>query len=154
MTSHRSYVRALLLATLLGLTACGPDIPPDTFPGQPVTQRRDIFKQMLRAFEPMGLMVRGKAPYSAEKFAAHAAELARLSELPWAHFPTGSLYPPSKAKPVVWDKADEFAKAQKQYLAAVGALNNAAKAQPAQPPVAIYEQVLESCSSCHKAFRN
>ena len=58
---------ALLLALVLPLTlaACGE--PEDTHPGQPVAHRRAAFNQLVKAFEPMGVMLREKE-YKPEEF--------------------------------------------------------------------------------------
>jgi cytochrome c556 len=144
-----------LSIVLLGLTlvACDSAAPPDTFPGQPVTERNKIFKQMLRAFEPIGLMARGKEPFAANKAVANATELKRLSTLPWSHFPAGSDYAPTKAKAGIWEKPTEFKRAQDEFVAAADKLASAAQARDLETLQPAYEAVHQSCSSCHKAFR-
>lgn len=143
----------LLLAALLGLAACNPATPPDTFPGQPVTQRNAIFKQMLRSFEPIGLMLRGKQAYDADAAIVHADALKQTASQPWSHFPPGSDYAPSKAKAAIWEKPDDFKRAQTEFIAATETLAAAARSRNKDTLRSAHETVYESCSSCHKAFR-
>jgi cytochrome c556 len=144
-----------LSIVLLGLliVACNSAVPPDTFPGQPVTERNKIFKQMIRAFEPIGLMARGKEPFSADKAITGTTELKRLSTLPWSHFPTGSDYAPTKAKATIWEKPTEFKRAQDEFVVVADKLASAAQARELDILQPAYDAVHQNCSSCHKAFR-
>ena len=148
-----SLPRVAILSLGLAITACNSAAPPDTFPGQPVTERNKIFKQMIRAFEPIGLMARGKEPFAADKAIASATELKRLSTLPWNHFPAGSDYAPTKAKAAIWEKPTEFKRAQDEFVAAADKLASAAQARELDTLQPAYEAVHQSCSSCHKAYR-
>lgn len=145
--------RLLLISLCLGLAGCNPSAPPDTFPGQPVTQRNQLFKQMLRSLEPIGLMLRGKQPYDADAVIGHADQLQQLSTQPWTHFPPGSDYAPTKAKAAVWEKPQEFKRAQDEFIAAAAALTSTAKSRDKNTLRNAHEAVSETCSACHKAFR-
>ncbi|HET7775219.1 MAG TPA: cytochrome c, partial [Azospira sp.] len=59
----------LALALPLLLAACGE--AEDTRPGQPVAHRRAAFQQILKAFEPMGIMLRENR-YNADEFLKRA----------------------------------------------------------------------------------
>jgi cytochrome c556 len=48
--------RLFLLSTVALLAACGE--VEDTRPGQPVKTRQTAFKEIVKAFEPMGVMLR------------------------------------------------------------------------------------------------
>jgi cytochrome c556 len=144
----------LLGGLLVLLWGCEGAAPPDTFPGQPVTQRNQLFKQMLRSFEPLGLMMRGKQAFNADESIRLAGELKRLSSLPWAHFPPGSDYRPSKAKPAVWEQASEFKKAQDTFITAAASLDTATRSKAEDTIRPAYDSVHQACSSCHKKFRN
>lgn len=143
----------LLLVALLGLTACNSATPPDTFPGQPVTQRNAIFKQMLRSFEPIGLMLRGKQAYDADAVIGHADQLKQLSSRPWSHFPAGSDYAPTKAKAAIWEKPDDFKRAQTEFIGAAETLATVARSRNKDTLRSAHEAVYETCTACHKAFR-
>lgn len=151
--SHIASPSCLFLAALLGLSACNSAAPPDTFPGQPVTQRNEVFKQMLRSFEPIGLMLRGKQAYDADAAIGHADQLKQLSRQPWSHFPAGSDYAPTKAKAAIWEKPDDFKRAQTEFIGAVETLATVARSRNKDTLHSAHEAVAETCSACHKAFR-
>jgi len=146
-----SVCRFVLSALLcVFLVACGE--VEDTRPGQPVKQRQDAFKAMLRAFEPMGTMLREQR-YDADKFAKQAAALAALRDTPWAHFGPDTQYPPSKSKAAVWEKPEAFSQAREQFVTAVDALSAAVATREQAQIEARYKQVYDTCQGCHKTFR-
>lgn len=153
MTALKPYLRAapLLLGACLMLAGCGPK--EDTHPGQPVTKRRVLLQETLRTFEPMGLMVRGKTPYVVVDLLARVDKLQALSTQPWTYFPPGSTYAPSRAKPAVWEHPAEFKQAQDKYIKAVTNLASVAQSGNIDLIRPAYEQVSDSCATCHKAFR-
>ncbi len=153
MISLKPYLRAapLLIGACVMLAGCGPKA--DTHPGQPVTKRRALLQETLRTFEPMGIVVRGKNPYVAADFLALANKLQTLSTQPWAYFPPGSTYAPSRAKPAVWQNAAQFKQAQDTYIKAVSNLDAMAKTGKMDLIRPAYQHVSDSCAACHKAFR-
>ena len=68
-------------------------------------------------------------------------------------FPTGSTTGKTKAKPVIWEKSDEFAKNAKNLSKAAGELATAAKSQDESAVGTKFKALGEVCSSCHKEFR-
>jgi len=68
-------------------------------------------------------------------------------------FPKGSTTGKTKAKPVIWEKSDEFAKNAKNLSKAAGELASAAKSKDDTAVAAKFKAVGEVCSSCHKEFR-
>ena len=153
MLSLKPSLRAapLLIGACLTLAGCGPK--PDTHPGQPVTKRRALLQETLRTFEPMGIMVRGKNPFVAANFLALADKLQTLSTQPWAYFPPGSTYAPSRAKPAVWQQAAQFKQAQDTYIKSVSSLVATAKTGNLDAIRPAYTHVSDSCAACHKTFR-
>lgn len=141
-----------LVAVVLGVSACSGE-PADTHPDQPVTKRRAVFKDMVKALEPMGMVARGRKDYQAAEFLASAVALEQLAGKPWAYFTADSNYPPTKAKSAVWDKADEFKVAQQEFEGHVGKLVQAAKATDLDAIKASVSQVQQSCKACHDSFR-
>ena len=142
-----------LLAGLivLGLAGCGQK--KDTHPGQPVTKREAIFKQILRTLEPMGRMVRGNKDYDAAEFLQYAAKLQTLSTQPWPYFTPGSVYSPSRVKNTVWSKPDEFKAAQQKFISAVTMLHTQAATGNMEAIRPAFHAVESSCKSCHQEFR-
>jgi cytochrome c556 len=139
-------VGTLLVATTL--TACNPKVE-DTRPGQPVKHRQEAFKALLRAFEPVGVMLHdGK--YEADNLATLNAALAQVSETPWGYFGPDTDYPPSKSRPEVWTQPEKFEAERLRFQTALDALNTADSLDSVQ---AAYDEARQSCKSCHKAFR-
>jgi cytochrome c556 len=84
------------------------------------------FKQIVKAFEPMGVMLR-KDRYDADKFLPLAEALIAKREEPWSHFGADTNYPPTKATPEVWKQPEVFEKNKQAFISATDALLAAAK---------------------------
>jgi cytochrome c556 len=68
-------------------------------------------------------------------------------------FPKGSTTGKTKAKPEIWEKSDDFAKAAKNLSKAAGELAAAAKSKDdAEVPVKV-KAMGDACGACHKQFR-
>lgn len=143
-------VPPLLLSVAL-LAACSGEVE-DTRPGQPVKTRQMAFKDIIRSFEPMGVMLRGKT-YDADKFLALAEELVSKREAPWAHFGPDTNYPPTKATAEVWQQPEQFARERQAFLAATDTLLAAARTKDRKQLEAPYQAVYDTCQSCHKTFK-
>jgi cytochrome c556 len=142
--------RLFLLSTVALLAACGE--VEDTRPGQPVKTRQTAFKEIVKAFEPMGVMLRENR-YDADKFAAHAERLVARRDGPWSHFGPDTNYPPTKATPEVWQQPEQFTKDKQAFLAATDALLAAALSKDKAQSEAAYDKVHEACKTCHKQFK-
>ncbi len=142
---------SLLLVPLL-LAACGGEAP-DTRPGQPVAHRRAAFKELLKAFEPIGVMMR-KGTYEADSFKTLAGGVMARRDAPWQYFQPDTLYPPSRAKPEVWSDAAKFAADKKAFFDATDKLAAAAGTPDEETAKAAFEAVQSACRDCHKAFKN
>lgn len=147
--------RLALLATTLTLllSACGGDAP-DTHPDQPVTKRRAIFKEFTRTLEPMGMVARERKDYNPREFNISALALQKLADQPWPLFTADSNYPPTHARPDVWQKAAEFKTAQDAYRVRVDELVQAAQGSDLDRIKATVNEVQNACKSCHQTFRN
>jgi cytochrome c556 len=143
---------AIAAAGTLLLASCGGS-PADTHPGQPVTKRKLAFKQMLRSFEPMGLIVRGRKDYDRQEFLDFATELQQLADKPWQYFTPGSDYPPTRAKATVWQQPDHFRAAREKLTDAVSHLTAVARDGNLETIRPAFAQVEKSCQSCHREFR-
>lgn len=143
---------SLMLLSVLLLSACVAE-PEDTRPGQPVAHRRAAFKSILKAFEPMGVMLRDNK-YDARRFQMQADQLLGLRNGPWEYFAPDTLYPPSKSKPEVWSQAEKFATAKQAFLDATEKLGTVAASTTDATEVAkAYKAVEQTCRSCHDDFK-
>jgi len=146
-----SKTSILMLFSVLALAACGGE-PEDTRPGQPVAHRREAFKAILRASEPMGVMLR-ENEYDAKRFQVLAGQLMNVRNGPWGYFAPDTLYPPSHAKPEVWSQADKFADEKKAFFDATDQLAAVAGTSDGVKAALAYKAVEEACHGCHKTFK-
>lgn len=146
---------ALLVAAVatLGLSACS-EAAKDTHPDQPVTKRKAIFKQFTKTLEPMGMVARGRKDYNPREFNINALELQKLTSQPWILFTADSNYPPTLAKPVVWEKPAEFQGAQDKFQITIKELVEASQGSDLDRIKAAVNSVQNSCKTCHDQFRN
>lgn len=142
----------IAVAATLALTACN-DTPEDTHPGQPVTQRKAVFKQIMRTLEPMGMVARDRKDYDRQEFLASAEELKQLATQPWAYFTPDSNYPPTRAKIEVWQQPSEFKQAQQNFVTATDKLTLAAQSGNLELIRPAVKEVEKSCKACHDKFR-
>ncbi len=140
----------LALSVPMLLTACGE--APDTHPGQPVTQRRAAFKEIIKNFEPMGVQLR-QGPFDSKKFLALAIQLDSLKETPWQHFGPDTNYPPTKAKAALWKEPEKFEANRKEFIKAAAALAVVAESKDQKQITPVYEALHETCRTCHKSFK-
>ncbi len=145
-----AVLRAVLILSVTLLAACGE--PEDTRPGQPVKQRQQAFKDIIKSFEPMGVMLR-KGSYDAERFEKFTAELVAKRDLPWSHFGPDTNYPPTKATAEVWSQPEAFAKEKQGFLIATDKLQAAVQGGDKNGIEKAYDAVHDSCKSCHKQFK-
>lgn len=68
-------------------------------------------------------------------------------------FPKGSTSEKSRAKPVIWEKWDEFSKNPAKVKKAATDLAEAAKAKDQAKVEADYKALGNACNGCHKVFR-
>ena len=149
-------VIALLFLAVL-VTACGGEAKDDR-PGQPVAHRRAAFKELLKSFEPIGVMMR-EGSYNAPKFVLLVDGVMGSRDAPWQYFLPDTLYPPSKAKPEVWSDPAGFAADKKAFfdatdkLAAAAKSAATAKSDDGKAAHAAFEAVQSACNDCHKAYK-
>lgn len=142
---------ALPLVVAALLAACAAE-PEDTRPGQPVAHRRAAFKEMIKVFEPIGVMVR-KDEFHAARFASLTASLMAIRDKPWQYFGPDTQYPPSKATDAVWSQPAEFEAKRKDFFAATDRLAAVAGTQEAAVAKAAFAEVEKTCRDCHDTFK-
>lgn len=140
----------LALLTAIFLTGCGE--VEDTRPGQPVKTRQTAFKEIIKVFEPMGVMLR-EDRYDADKFLSMANALMSKREAPWAHFGPDTHYPPTKATAALWQETERFERERQAFFNATDALLAAAQKKEKSAVDTAYKAVYETCQNCHKPFK-
>ncbi|NTV70565.1 MAG: cytochrome c [Azonexaceae bacterium] len=149
MFQHLKFPLFFLL-TVAMLSGCGE--VEDTRPGQPVKHRQVAFKEIVKTFEPMGVMLR-KGEYNADKFLPLAEALLARRDGPWAYFGADTNYPPTKSTPDVWKQPEQFEKDKNAFIAATDALLVAAKNKDQAQVEKAYDAVHDACKTCHKQFK-
>ena len=144
-------ISLILLSAATLLTACSGEVE-DTRPGQPVKTRQMAFKDIIRSFEPMGVMLRTNT-YDADKFLKLATELVAKRDAPWAHFGADTDYPPTKATPEVWAQPEKFEQQRRAFIAATDSLLAAAQSKDDKQLAAPYKTLYATCQDCHKIFK-
>jgi cytochrome c556 len=148
-----SILNAALIASALLLGACSDDVK-DTHPQQLVSKRQAIFKKLTKTLEPMGLVARDRKDYNKGEFQAEALALQELSSQPWVLFAPDGNYPPTRAKPSVWQLVSEFKQAQDSYIATVDQLVQVSASANLVAIRQAVNEVEKSCKSCHNQFRS
>ena len=140
----------VLLVVGLSLGACE-----RVDPNSPLSQRKAIFKQMLKTSEDMGAMLRGRLPFDAGKFAEGAVRLDELAHAPWQHFPKARDEGESNARDDVWARQARFNELARHLEDVTGQLVSVTRGQTLESaklkePM---DTVETACSACHKEFR-
>ncbi|RBJ72559.1 cytochrome c, partial [Pseudomonas sp. MWU12-2534b] len=107
----------------------------------------------LLTFEPLGMVVRERAPYNKTQFEQQAETLRTLAREPFNHFPANSISGKSRAKPEIWSQPAKFQANRDALLKATDNLAAAAKSGDLASIKKSYGQVAQSCKTCHDAFR-
>ena len=141
----------LLFLASIFLAACSGEVE-DTRPGQPVKSRQVAFKEIIKVFEPMGVMLRENR-YNADEFETLSAKLIEKRDAPWSHFGADTNYPPTKSTSEVWSQPEKFKEQQDQFVKVTNALLVAAKNKDQKQAQEAYSAVHDSCKSCHKTFK-
>ena len=147
------------------LSACSGGKVEDKYPGQPVKHRQESFKNILNAFEPLGLMRRGERKFDASTFQNSLQNLEKYSqsdELLWKYFdknlPTTDA--PSRSKTAIWEDFSAFENSINDYKNAVKnfaevVAKNSEETQNFEKTGIqnAYDEVHQQCRNCHKKFR-
>ncbi len=142
--------RSLVLAVVLGLSACG-----GVDPNSPLGKRTAIFKEMLNVSEDLGGMLRGRIAYDEQVFIDKAVELDTLSKEPWQHFPTLKDDEKTSARDDVWQRQERFQELARALEDTTAHLVLSTTETPLnQSVLGVRVQAIEdACESCHKEFR-
>ncbi|MBS4096530.1 MAG: cytochrome c [Sulfuricella sp.] len=149
MTPYAKLV-FLVVCAVLPLGGC---TEADNHPGQPVQHRVAAFKKMLQSMEQMGMVVRERQEFKAADFLEHAHELKALAQEPWQYFTPNSNYPPTRAKPDLWQHQTNFAEFRNDLDESLAKLIAAAETGKMDMIAPAYTSVEDSCEACHQRFR-
>jgi cytochrome c556 len=121
-------------------------------PHNAVEYRESVMTIMDAHLERLEPMMRGKQPFDAAYVQSNVALIQTLSKLPWPAFATG--FEGGRAKEDVWKEGDKFKQASERFQNAVTKLADASQGTDQAQIRAAFGDVAESCTACHRAYRN
>ncbi|UTH72961.1 cytochrome c [Chromobacterium sp. IIBBL 290-4] len=133
--------------------ACLAAFAAHAFAADPISQRKEVFKQYKPVVGAMGKMVKGDTPYNKEEFAKLAGKLDELSQQPWQYFTPGSDAGKTDAKPEIWSKPADWQKAVDNHKAATAKLKQAAQTGDLAAIKKQFADTSQTCKACHQSFR-
>ena len=134
------------------LIACIATTLPAVSHAGPGEDRQKAFKQILRSFEPMGVMLRNSS-YRKEVFSKHADALKAAAPTPFMLFKPNTIDDVSRSKPEIWTQPAKWKTETDKFTLAVNTLQGSAKGDDLAAIRRDYGAVAASCKSCHDAFR-
>lgn len=115
--------------------------------------RQGVMVTIKSQFGPLAALAKNDAPVTDDAI-AKAETLAVLAKLPSLGFAAGTEdLRPSKAKPEIWQKADDFAKLMEALATEAGRLATVAKTRDVQAFKAQVAATGKTCKTCHDTYR-
>lgn len=140
----------LLLAALIAMPLAGQTDPK---PEDAVHYREGIMTALGWNMGPMGAMVKGDAPFDAERFAFHATRLAVLAPMALEGFPPSSASAKSHAKPALWDNLADFEARMGKLEEATTKLAEVARTGDEGAMKAEFAATAKVCKGCHDEYQ-
>lgn len=124
-------------------------------PAEAIEARKAVFKDYKKVFgQQMGDVVKGKAPYNKDEFAALAKQMEALSKKAWSHFPANSEQGDTNTRPEVWSKPAVWqAEIDTHEKAAAALAKTAASASDLAQVRPAFGALQKTCKSCHDQFK-
>jgi cytochrome c556 len=123
-------------------------------PAAEIEYRQSAFIVMARSFGLLGAMANDKMPYDAKKAAEAADVLAVVHPLPFTAFGPGTdKGAKTEAKPVIWQKTDEFNRDTEAMKTEMPKLVAAARSGDPAALKAAFGPTGKTCKTCHDSFK-
>lgn len=145
--SVSKHGRVVLLAALLT-----PIVVQAAEPEDIIKYRQSMMKASAAHMAASNAIIKGKVPFK-NQLAVHARALEQLNHDTASLFPKGSDFGKTKALEAVWEKRADFDKASRDAASKAKAFARAAAGKDPAKAGAAFKDLGESCSSCHKQFR-
>lgn len=140
-------------ATMAALLAGG--VSAQAKPEDSIAYRQGVYKIIGWNFGPMAAMVKGEKPYDKEAFAKHAANVAAVAPMALEGFGPGTdKGAPTKAKPEVWSKMDDFKSKMAKMNEEATKLAAVARTGTLDDIKKQFGATGGSCKACHDDYRN
>lgn len=116
-----------------------------------IAYRQGAFQVLSAHMNVLRPVMRGQTPYNAESVQKTADLIATLAELPWAGFGPGT--EGGNAKKDIWANNKAFEDTRAQFIVNVKALKEAAGKGDLELVKKSFNDVGQSCRTCHDNFR-
>ncbi|MCQ9329054.1 c-type cytochrome [Pelistega suis] len=117
-----------------------------------IAYRQGAFQVLSAHMNVLRPVMRGQTPYNAESVQKTADLIATLAELPWAGFGPGT--EGGNAKKDIWANNKAFEDTRAQFIVNVKALKEAAGKGDLELVKKSFNDVGQSCRTCHDNFRH
>ena len=139
----------LIVAFVLSAAYAQFDKPEDA-----IKYRQSVMFLIGQHIKRMGTVVKGKAPYDKDDFAANADVVAMLTTLPWQAFmQPGTDKGDTTMTAAVFEKEDQFREIADALESSAAKLARTAKGGDLNAIKAQFGKVVQNCGTCHKEFR-
>ncbi|MEJ2620603.1 MAG: cytochrome c [Candidatus Thiodiazotropha sp.] len=146
--------RTLGLSATLLLLQSGASVMADEVE-KAVEYRQGLMNVFSWNMKAMGDMMKGKAEFEKQRFAAHAEELASASKFKLMDgFPEDSESEESDALAEIWMDFDDFEAKYKDFSRAAQALSKTAQTGEKASIGAALKETGKRCKACHKKYKN
>mgnify|MGYP002713050250 CR=1 FL=1 len=119
-----------------------------------IKARQAAFTLIAANTGPMGAMMKGEMPFDKKAFAQHASNVEVLSGMPWSFFIPGSQKGDTKAKPDVWNKAEDYRAKAEKFQEQAGKLAMVAKNGDESAIKKQFGATVKTCKSCHDDYKS
>lgn len=124
-------------------------------PEDAIAYRQGVYKIMGWNFGPMAGMMKGEIPYDKDAFVKRAANVAAVAPLALEGFGPGTdKGAPTKAKPEIWSKMDDFKSKMAKTNEEVTKLAAIAKTGTQDEIKKQFGATGGSCKACHDDYKN
>ncbi|MDY3331212.1 MAG: cytochrome c [Pelistega sp.] len=117
-----------------------------------ILYRQSAFQVLSAHFNHLRPVVRGQVPYNAESVEDMADLIETLATLPWVGFGPGT--EGGNAKKDIWANNKAFEDTRSQFIVNVKALKEAADKGDLELVKKSFNEVGQSCRTCHDNFRH
>lgn len=145
-------VKKILGATCMVLAASAVQAQSFQSTDDAIAYRQGAFQVLSAHMNVLRPIMRGQTPYNAESVQKTVDLIATLAELPWAGFGPGT--EGGNAKKDIWANNKTFKDTRAQFIVNVKALKEAAGKGDLELVKKSFNDVGQSCRTCHDNFRH
>ena len=144
----------MVMVVILGILVTAGAAAQFDKPEDAIRYRKSVMVLIGQHFKQMGAVVKGKAAYNGQAFAANADLLKTLATLPWeAALVPGTDKGDTTLSASVFSKSDAFKETAAAFEAATAKLAEASRGGNLDAAKTEFSRVAKNCKACHDQFR-